>query len=122
MAPIINLNKYYDLLEVKLRRKPCQSSITRYLYRQKIYLDRKGKLQWKFSELPIIALTLPVITAGNLKASRLQCLSILFMSTSEMFREGVILPQRLHFCQSFINDRGTLNLLCFVAYSYRINK
>lgn len=83
----------------------------------KIGLDRKGKLQWKFTKLPIIASTFPVITAGNLKANRLHCLSILFLSTSEMFREGVILPQRLGFRQSFINDRTTLNLLCFVAYS-----
>ena len=66
---------------------------------------------------PIIASTLPVITARNLKASALQCLSILFMSSLETFREGAILSQRLRFCQIIINDRTHLDLLCFVAFS-----
>ena len=34
-----------------------------------------------------------------------------------MFSEGVILPQRLRFCRSFVNDGTNLNLLWFVAFS-----
>ena len=72
---------------------------------------------FKRSKLLITASTLPVVTAGILKASRLQCLSIIFMSSSEMFSEGVILPQRLRFCQILVYDGSYLNLLCFVALS-----
>lgn len=55
--------------EVKLQRKPCQSSIITYLYKRKICLDKKQKLQWTFTKLPVIALTLPVIAAGNQQAA-----------------------------------------------------
>ena len=34
-----------------------------------------------------------------------------------MFSEGVILPQRLRFCQILVYDGTYLNLLCFVALS-----
>ena len=64
-----------------------------------------------------MASTLPVITAGNVKACGLRCLSILFMSSLDMFSEGVILPQRLRFFQIIINNRTHLDLLCFVAFS-----
>ena len=118
-STIINLNKYYDLFR---GQNPTQtlsilhhqvSLLTEYKSRQK----RKRKLHWSYTKLLIIASTLPVITAGNLKASTLQCLSILFMSSLEMFGEGAILPQRLRFCQIIINDRTHLDLLCFVAFS-----
>ena len=66
----------------------------------------------------IIASTLLIITAGNLEARTLQCLSILFMSSLEIFSEGAILPRRLRFCQIIINDRTHLDLLCFVAFSW----
>ena len=108
--------------EVKIHRKPCQSSTIRYLCRQKICLDRKRKLQWSYTKLLIIASTLPVITAGKLKANRLQRLPILFMSTSEMFSEGVTLPQSLHFCQSFINYGKNLNLLASLLSHNCVNK
>ena len=52
------------------------------IFTDKRCLDRKRKLQWTYTKLTIIASTLPVITAGNLNASRLQWSSILFMSTS----------------------------------------
>ena len=108
--------------EVKIQRKPCQSSTIRYLCRQKICLDRKRKLQWSCTKLLIIASTLPVITAGKLKANRVQRLPILFMSTSEMSSEGVTLPQSLHFCQSFINYGKNLNLLASLLSHNCVNK
>ena len=117
-STIINLNKYYDLFR---GQNPTQtlsilhhqvSLLTEYKSRQKAKVTLVV-----YTKLLIIASTLPVITAGNLKASTLQCLSILFMSSLEMFSEGVILPQRLRFRQIIINDRTHLDLLCFVAFS-----
>ena len=114
-STIINLNKYYDLFRDQNPTQTLSILHTRYLYIQNISLDRKRKLHWSYTKL--LASTLPVITAGNLKASTLQCLSILFMSSLEMFSEGAILPQRLRFCQIIINDITHLDLLCFVAFS-----
>ena len=118
-STIINVNKYYDLFRYQ---NPTQtlsilhhqvSLLTEYMSRQKA----KVAMIVYLIKILIIASTLPVITAGNLKASTLQCLSILFMSSFEIVSEGAILPQRLRFCQIIINGRTHLDLLCFVAFS-----
>lgn len=125
-ATLIQLNKfdcqehsaevYYRQLGVNYesskRRKPVSTLTIASIINCNKYYDL-----FKRFKLMIIASTFPVVTAGNLKASRLQCRSIIFMSFSEIFSEGVISTQRLRFCQFLIYDGKNLNLLCFVAFS-----
>ena len=105
--------KYNDLLRGQI---PTQTLaiLHYYIYVQTRYVSTESESY--YGHTLIIASTLSVITAGNLEASSLHCLSILFISTSEKFSEGVILSRRLRFCQIFINDGANLNLLYFVAF------
>ena len=114
MVPITNLIKYNDLLRGHI---PTQTLaiLHYYISVQTRYVSTESESY--YGHTLIIASTFPaVITAGNLEASSLHCLSILFTSTSEKFSEGVILSRRLRFCQIFINDGANLNLLYFVAF------